>query len=231
MRKSKLLSICNLNAAYGQIVALAGIDLEISDGEIVCLLGRNGMGKSTTVKCICGLLKPSDGKILFKGQNIVGLPSFKVARMGIGLVPEGRRVFTSLTVKENLVGPARPGYWNLDHVTKLFPIFGERLNQQASTLSGGEQQMLSIGRALMTNPSLIILDEATEGLSPIVSDRVWKVLKRIKHEGISILLIDKLSPILTEIADTGFIIEKGKTVWYGQMNKLTNSVARKYLSV
>ncbi len=231
MRKSKLLSICNLNAAYGQIVALAGIDLEISDGEIVCLLGRNGMGKSTTVKCICGLLKPSDGKIVFKGKNIVGIPSFKVARMGVGLVPEGRRVFTSLTVKENLVGSARPGYWNLEHVTKLFPIFGERLNQQASTLSGGEQQMLSIGRALMTNPSLIILDEATEGLSPIVSDRVWKVLKRIKHEGISILLIDKLSPILTEIADTGFIIEKGKTVWYGQMNKLTNSVARKYLSV
>ena len=231
MKKSKLLTVSELHASYGHIRVLKGTHLEISDGEIVCLLGRNGMGKSTTVKCICGLLKPSSGEIFFNGKKILGLPSFKIARMGVGLVPEGRRLFPSLTVKENLIGSARQGYWNLTRIIALFPIIGDRLGQQAATLSGGEQQMLAIGRALMTNPSLIILDEATEGLSPFISDQVWAVLKKIKDEGVSILIIDKLGPRLKEISSSGFILERGETVWLGKTRELSKTVARKYLSV
>ncbi|PQM62984.1 MAG: ABC transporter ATP-binding protein [Rhodobacteraceae bacterium] len=226
-----LLEISNLKARYGDVEALKSIELRVKKGEITCLLGKNGMGKSTIIKCVCGMLKTMTGEINFEGNDIVGLQSHKIARLGVGLVPEGRRIFTSLTVQENLICSARKGYWSLKKIFDLFPILGERVAQSALTLSGGEQQMLAIGRALMTNPILLILDEATEGLSPIVSGQVWEVLKKISDEGVTILIIDKLSSRLKSLSNSGFIVEKGETVWTGEMTGLSNSIARKYLSV
>ena len=231
MARDILLEISDLKASYGEVEALKGIQLSVRKGEITCLLGKNGMGKSTIVKCVCGMLETMTGKINFDGNDIVGLQSFKIARLGVGLVPEGRRIFTSLSVQENLISSSRKGFWDLKKIFGLFPILGERESQSAFTLSGGEQQMLAIGRALMTNPSLLILDEATEGLSPIVSEEVWTVLNKISMEGVTILIIDKLSHRLMSLSHSGFIIEKGETVWTGEMNKLTNSIAKKYLSV
>ena len=162
MTPSKVLELVDVYSSYGESDVLRGIHLEIGRGEIVALLGRNGMGKSTTIKSICGMLNPHKGQIYFNGVNVIGMPSFKIARLGVGLVPEGRRIFANLTVMENLTGSSRKGYWDLPRILDLFPVFEDRLSQRSSTLSGGEQQMLSIGRALMTNPSLILLDEATE---------------------------------------------------------------------
>ena len=231
MDSELLLEISNLKARYGDVEALKSVELRVKKGEITCLLGKNGMGKSTIIKCVCGMLKTMTGEINFEGHDIVGLQSHKIARLGVGLVPEGRRIFTSLTVQENLICSARKGYWSLKKIFDLFPILGERVAQSALTLSGGEQQMLAIGRALMTNPILLILDEATEGLSPIVSGEVWKVLKKISDEGVTILIIDKLSSRLKSLSNSGFIVEKGETVWTGEMTGLSNSIARKYLSV
>lgn len=231
MDSELLLEISNLKARYGDVEALKSIELRVKKGEITCLLGKNGMGKSTIIKCVCGMLKTMTGEINFEGNDIVGLQSHKIARLGVGLVPEGRRIFTSLTVQENLICSARKGYWSLKKIFDLFPILGERVAQSALTLSGGEQQMLAIGRALMTNPILLILDEATEGLSPIVSGQVWEVLKKISDEGVTILIIDKLSSRLKSLSHSGFIVEKGETVWTGEMTALSNSIARKYLSV
>ena len=231
MARDILLEISDLKASYGEVEALKGIQLSVKKGEITCLLGKNGMGKSTIVKCVCGMLETMTGKINFDGNDIVGLQSFKIARLGVGLVPEGRRIFTSLSVQENLISSSRKGFWDLKKIFELFPILGERDSQSAFTLSGGEQQMLAIGRALMTNPSLLILDEATEGLSPIVSEEVWTVLNKISTEGVTILIIDKLSHRLKSLSYYGFIVEKGETVWTGEMTKLTNSIAKKYLSV
>ena len=231
MDSELLLEISNLKARYGDVEALKSIELRVKKGEITCLLGKNGMGKSTIIKCVCGMLKTMTGEINFEGNDIVGLQSHKIARLGVGLVPEGRRIFTSLTVQENLICSARKGYWSLKKIFDLFPILGERVAQSALTLSGGEQQMLAIGRALMTNPILLILDEATEGLSPIVSGQVWEVLKKISDEGVTILIIDKLSSRLKSLSHSGFIVEKGETVWTGEMTGLSNSIARKYLSV
>ena len=231
MDSELLLEISNLKARYGDVEALKSIELRVKKGEITCLLGKNGMGKSTIIKCVCGMLKTMTGEINFEGNDIVGLQSHKIARLGVGLVPEGRRIFTSLTVQENLICSARKGYWSLKKIFDLFPILGERVAQSALTLSGGEQQMLAIGRALMTNPILLILDEATEGLSPIASGEVWKVLKKISDEGVTILIIDKLSSRLKSLSNSGFIVEKGETVWTGEMTGLSNSIARKYLSV
>jgi len=231
MDSELLLEISNLKARYGDVEALKSIELRVKKGEITCLLGKNGMGKSTIIKCVCGMLKTMTGEINFEGNDIVGLQSHKIARLGVGLVPEGRRIFTSLTVQENLICSARKGYWSLKKIFDLFPILGERVAQSALTLSGGEQQMLAIGRALMTNPILLILDEATEGLSPIVSGQVWEVLKKISDEGVTILIIDKLSSRLKSLSNSGFIVEKGETVWTGEMTGLSNSIARKYLSV
>lgn len=231
MDSELLLEISNLKARYGDVEALKSIELRVKKGEITCLLGKNGMGKSTIIKCVCGMLKTMTGQINFEGNDIVGLQSHKIARLGVGLVPEGRRIFTSLTVQENLICSARKGYWSLKKIFDLFPILGERVAQSALTLSGGEQQMLAIGRALMTNPILLILDEATEGLSPIVSGQVWEVLKKISDEGVTILIIDKLSSRLKSLSHSGFIVEKGETVWTGEMTGLSNSIARKYLSV
>ncbi len=229
--KSKLLEVSGLQAHYNQFKALNDIEFNVDEGEIVCLLGRNGMGKSTTVKCICGIIRPSKGSILFKGAAIRALSSFEIANMGIGLVPEGRRIFSNLTLYENLLSAQKKGYWDLSKILDLFPVFKERLNQMSLTLSGGEQQMLSIGRALMTNPSLLILDEATEGLSPIVSEQVWRVLKSISKEGVSILIIDKLSSRLSSLSHSAFLIESGTTVWKGKMEQLTKSIASKHLGV
>ena len=231
MASDSLLEITDLKANYGNVQALKGIHLSVKKGEITSLLGKNGMGKSTIVKCVCGMLKTMTGQINFDGNDIVGLQSFERARLGIGLVPEGRRIFSSLSVQENLIGSSRKGYWDLKKIFELFPILGERGSQGAFTLSGGEQQMLAIGRALMTNPSLLILDEATEGLSPIVSKQVWTVLNKISSEGVTILVIDKISHRLMALSRSGFIIEKGVTVWCGEMTGLSNSIARKYLSV
>ena len=231
MSPTKVLELIDIHSSYGEINVLRGINLEIGMGEIIALLGRNGMGKSTTVKSICGILNPHKGQINFNGTNVIGIPSFKIARMGMGLVPEGRRIFSNLTVGENLIGSSRKGHWDLPKILKLFPVFEKRLSQSASTLSGGEQQMLSIGRALMTNPSLLLLDEATEGLSPVVSKKIWNVLGTISNEGISILLVDKLRKPLKDLSNFGYIIERGKTVWNGNLSNISDIVVSKFLSI
>jgi branched-chain amino acid transport system ATP-binding protein len=215
-----VLSVQNLVAAYGASQVLFDIALEVKDGEVVTLMGRNGMGKTTTVRCIMGLLQPRGGAITFEGRAIAGLAPERIARMGAGLVPEGRQVFASLTVRENLIATAanrlrRANPWTLERVYDLFPRLRERAGQMAGTLSGGEQQMLAVGRALMTNPRLLILDEATEGLAPVIRTEIWHVVERLKSEGQSILLIDKNLGVLKRLADRHYIIEKGRTVWTG----------------
>lgn len=225
------LSIEGLEASYGSSQALFGVDLTMAEGEVTALMGRNGMGKSTTVKAICRLIS-STGKLAFDGQNLNRLPSHKVARLGVGLVPEGRRCFADLTVRENLIAAARPGDWTFETVSALFPRLGERANQRAASLSGGEQQMLAIGRALMTNPRLLILDEATEGLAPIVRQEIWAAIRRLKSEtGMAILLIDKSLKELSIISDQAVILERGKTVWSGAMDRLTPEITERFVGV
>ena len=227
----KLLEINELKSWYGLSQALFDVYLEINQGEVVALLGRNGMGKSTTIRSICGLISNYEGDIKFKNVSIINQPSYKIAQLGIGLVPEGRRAFTNLTVLENLTATAVEGEWNLDKVFHLFPKLAERKHQNASTLSGGEQQMLVIGRALMTNPNLLILDEATEGLSPTIRSEIWKVITILKSKGVSILIIDKSLKQLQDLADKFYILEKGKTVWDGSSKNLTSKIAQRYLGV
>ena len=227
----KLLEINQLRSWYGLSQALFDVNLEIKQGEVVALLGRNGMGKSTTIKSICGLINNYKGEIKFKNISITNQPSYKIAQLGIGLVPEGRRAFTNLTVLENLTATAVEGEWKLEIVFHLFPKLAERKYQSASTLSGGEQQMLVIGRALMTNPNLLILDEATEGLSPTIRSEIWKVIKILKSKSVSILIIDKSLKQLQHLADKFYILEKGKTVWNGFANELTSKIAQRYLGV
>ena len=227
----KLLEINGLKSWYGLSQALFDVNLEINQGEVVALLGRNGMGKSTTIRSICGLISNYEGDIKFKNISIINQPSYKIAQLGIGLVPEGRRAFTNLTVLENLTVTAVEGEWNLDKVFYLFPKLAERKHQNASTLSGGEQQMLVIGRALMTNPNLLILDEATEGLSPTIRSEIWKVITILKSKGVSILIIDKSLKQLQDLADKFYILEKGKTVWDGFSKSLTSKIAQRYLGV
>ena len=215
-----MLVLEGVQAAYGQSQVLFDIGLSIEAGEVVTLLGRNGMGKTTTIRAIMGLTAPSAGSIRLNGREIAGLAPEKIARRGIGLVPEGRRVFPTLTVQENLVATAasgadRPDPWSLDRIYQLFPRLQERRKQRAGTLSGGEQQMLAIGRALMTNPRLLILDEATEGLAPLVRAEIWRCLKLLKEEGEAILIVDKNLAALKRLADRHVIIEKGRTVWSG----------------
>ena len=211
-----LLLVENLRASYGSSQALSGIDLSISEGNVTALMGRNGMGKSTTVKAICRIIN-SQGGLTLEGQNLHLLQSHQVARKGVGLVPEGRRCFTNLSVGENLIAASRPGYWTLNRVAELFPCLEERHDQSAASLSGGEQQMLAIGRALMTNPRLLILDEATEGLAPLIRQEIWAAISQLKHQtGLAILLIDKSLKELTAISDKAVILERGKTVWSGQ---------------
>jgi len=225
------LEIKSLKAWYGASQALFDVNLEIKEGEIVALLGRNGMGKSTTIKSICGLMNKFQGEIIFNNIPLLGMPSYKIAQLGIGLVPEGRRAFSNLTVIENLLATSVDGEWTLDKVFELFPKLEERKFQGAYSLSGGEQQMLVIGRALMTNPKLLILDEATEGLSPTIRLEIWKVIEVLKNKKISILIIDKSLKQLQILADKFYILEKGRTVWKGFPNELTNNTAQKHLGV
>ena len=227
----KLLEIKSLKSWYGESQALFDINLQIEKGEIVALLGRNGMGKSTTINSICGMVHKYDGNINFNNVSLIGMPSYKIAQLGIGLVPEGRRAFSNLTVLENLVATAVDGEWSLLKIYNLFPRLEERKFQLASSLSGGEQQMLVIGRALMTNPKLLILDEATEGLSPTVRSEIWKVIEFLKTKNISILIVDKSLKQLLDLADKFYIVEKGKTVWEGFSQNLTSQIAQKYLGV
>jgi branched-chain amino acid transport system ATP-binding protein len=215
-----MLNVSGLKAAYGPSQVLFDVELEVGEGEVVTLLGRNGMGKTTTVRSIMGLLRPGAGTISFAGRDVFGATPETVARLGVGLVPEGRQVFPTLTVRENLVATAsnrlrRTSQWTLPRIYALFPRLAERADQSAGTLSGGEQQMLAIGRALMTNPKLLILDEATEGLAPVIRTEIWRCIEALKAEGQSILLIDKNLHVLKRLADRHTILEKGRTVWAG----------------
>ena len=226
-----LLLVENLRASYGSSQALSGVDLSISEGKVTALMGRNGMGKSTTVKAICRMIN-SQGGLTLEGQNLHLLHSHQVARKGIGLVPEGRRCFTNLSVGENLIAASRPGHWTLSRIAKLFPRLEERRDQSAASLSGGEQQMLAIGRALMTNPRLLILDEATEGLAPLIRQEIWAAISHLKHQtGLAILLIDKSLKELSAISDNAVILERGKTVWSGPMAHLRRDITESYLGV
>ena len=234
-----LLKVSNLHASYGRAQVLFGVDLSVSVGEVVTLLGRNGMGRSTTIKCLFGLLQPTNGLIEFQDERIENLQSFQIARKGLGLVPEGRQVFPNLTVEENLIATARDNKdsqlkpWSLDRVYQFFPRLRERKNNLGSQLSGGEQQMLAIGRALMTNPTLMVLDEATEGLAPLIRTEIWNALGELKSEGLSLIVIDKnLGPLL-ELADRHFVMEKGKVVWSGNSNELkaNSQIVHEYLGV
>ena len=226
-----LLNVKNLKAWYGDSQALFGINLKAEQGQMVALLGRNGMGKSTTIKAICGMINKIEGEVFFQDQFVLKKPSYEIAKLGFGLVPEGRRIFTNLTVYENLICSARKGYWTTDRLKLIFPRLNERLDQMASSLSGGEQQMLSIGRALMTNPKLLILDEATEGLSPNLRSEIWSVISEIKKQGISIILIDKYLQKIKSLADYLYILQRGKNVWEGSSKNLDNRTIKKYLSI
>ncbi|MEO9614496.1 MAG: ABC transporter ATP-binding protein [Nitratireductor sp.] len=226
-----MLKVSALQAAYGASQVLFDVAFEIAEGEVVTLLGRNGMGKTTTVRAIMGLLPPMAGEVQIDGRSVFGAAPEAVARLGVGLVPEGRQVFPTLSVRENLVATAsnrlrRAEPWTLERVYALFPRLRERAGQSAVTLSGGEQQMLVIGRALMTNPRLLILDEATEGLAPVIRAEIWACVERLKAEGQSILLIDKNIHVLKRLANRHFVLEKGRTVWSGDGADLERDTER-----
>ena len=233
-----LLQLSNVETAYGRSQVLFGISFDIAAGEMVTLMVRNGMGKTTTVRSVMGLTPAKAGAIRFDGQNIRDLPAYQVAKLGIGLVPEGRQVFPNLTARENLLataanrsGAAEP--WTLAKICALFPKLAERIDSMASQLSGGEQQMLAIGRALMTNPRLLILDEATEGLAPLVRVEIWQCLTSLKSAGQSLLVIDKNVETLIRIADRHYLVERGRVVWSGTSAALAAApqVQHRYLGV
>lgn len=227
-----LLELKGITASYGPSQALFGVDLALEAGEVCALMGRNGMGKSTTIKVICRMLKQSAGTVHFNGRDLGPLPSYKAAQAGLGLVPEGRRCFGPLTVYENLIAAARPGPWDFERVCALFPRLGERADQVAVSLSGGEQQMLAIGRALMTNPTLLMLDEATEGLAPVVRQEIWAAVATLKRDaGLALLVVDKSLAELRQVADRAVILERGASVWSGRMDALDATVADQYLGV
>ena len=226
-----LLKIEKLSAWYGDSRVLKEVDIEINDGEIVALLGRNGMGKTTTLHSVCGIIEKISGNIFFNKNFISNLPSYEISKLGIGLVPEGRRIFSNLTVEENLIVASRKGYWDLNKIKQIFPRLSERLTQMSNSLSGGEQQMLAIARTLMTNPKLIILDEATEGLSPNIRNEIWTIISQIKKKDISIILVDKYLNKIKKFADKLYILEKGENAWNGKPSLLTDQIIKKYLSV
>jgi branched-chain amino acid transport system ATP-binding protein len=233
-----MLELEGVETYYGNIQALFGMSLHCEHGEVTTLIGRNGMGKTTTVGSIIGTLQSRAGHIFFNGQDIRGKPAYEIAQAGIGLVPEGRQIFPNLSVRENLVATAanysdskQP--WTMERVLEFFPRLGERLDNQGSQLSGGEQQMLAIGRALMLNPRLLILDEATEGLAPLIRQEIWRRLEQLKQSGLSILLIDKNIDEFAHIADRHFIVEKGQVVWQGKSDELTanDELKARYLGI
>jgi branched-chain amino acid transport system ATP-binding protein len=234
----RLLELSNVETCYGLSQVLFGVSLVIGAGEMVTLMGRNGMGKTTTVRSIMGLTPATAGSIRFAGNEMRGVPSYRVAKSGIGLVPEGRQIFPNLSARENLVatasnrlGAAEP--WTLEKVYDLFPRLAERIGNMGNQLSGGEQQMLAIGRALMTNPRLLILDEATEGLAPLIRQEIWQCLTRLKAAGQSILVIDKNVAALTRIADRHYLIERGRVVWSGTSAELAAvpDIQHRYLGI
>ena len=234
----KLLQLDSIETCYGLSQVLFKLSLAIAPGEMVTLMGRNGMGKTTTIRSILGLTPARAGSIRFRGREIRALPSYRIAQLGIGLVPEGRQIFPNLTARENLVAAAANRLdardpWTLDKVCDLFPRLAERLSGMGNLLSGGEQQMLAIGRALMTNPQLMILDEATEGLAPLIRDDIWRCLARLKAEGQAVLVVDKNVDALTEIADRHYIIERGRVVWTGNSAELVAApdVGHRYLGI
>ncbi len=238
MSDAMLLELDDVETCYGRSQVLFGLSLGIRGGEMVTLMGRNGMGKTTTVRSVMGLTPALRGSIRFAGRDIRGLPAYRVAKLGLGLVPEGRQVFPNLTVHENLVATAanRNGgaaAWTLERVHDLFPRLAERGRSMGNQLSGGEQQMLAIGRALMTNPRLLILDEATEGLAPLIRAEIWRCLVRLRREGLAILLIDKNVEALTRIADRHYVIERGRVTWTGTSAALAAAVdvQHRYLGV
>jgi branched-chain amino acid transport system ATP-binding protein len=233
-----MLRVDNLEGFYGASQALFGMAFAVDAGEVVTLMGRNGMGKTTTVHAVMGLLPQRRGVIEFEGRRVDQLPAFRIARLGLGLVPEGRQIFPNLTVRENLVAASanrsgRTHPWTLARVFELFPRLAERQNNRGNQLSGGEQQMLAIGRALMTNPRLLILDEATEGLAPLIRQEIWACLARLKAEGQAILVIDKNVGTLVRLADRHYIVEKGRVVWSGPSSALAADpeLQRRYLGV
>jgi branched-chain amino acid transport system ATP-binding protein len=233
-----MLAVEALEAAYGVSQVLFGVTLRVDASEVVTLLGRNGMGKTTTVRTIMGIMRPKAGAVTFDGRALHGLPSYRVARAGLGLVPEGRQIFPNLSVRENLVATAanrgsRLDPWTLEKVFALFPRLEERRGNMGNQLSGGEQQMLAIARALMTNPKLLILDEATEGLAPLIRADIYRSIERMKGAGLSILVIDKDVKALTRVADRHYVLEKGRVVWSGSSADLAASedVQHKYLGV
>jgi branched-chain amino acid transport system ATP-binding protein len=233
-----MLELDNVATFYGTIQALFGMSLRCEEGQVTTLIGRNGMGKTTTVGSIIGTLASRNGEIRFDGINIRGKPAYEVAQLGIGLVPEGRQIFPNLSVRENLVATAAnysgsDDPWTLDKVLEFFPRLRERLANQGNQLSGGEQQMLAIGRALMLNPRLLILDEATEGLAPLIRQEIWRRLEQLKQSGLTILLIDKNIDEFAHIADRHFIVEKGQVVWQGDSDALSGDAQLKarYLGI
>ena len=227
-----LLSVRNVSAGYGATRALFDVSLEIAPGETLALLGRNGTGKTTTIRTVCRLLPLAGGELRFDGHDLAALPAHRAARLGIGLVPEGRRCFRTLDVRENLVAAARPGPWDLAAVEALFPRLAERRAQRASALSGGEQQMLAIGRALMTNPRLLILDEATEGLAPLVRAEIWGAIRGLgAGSGLAILVVDKSLAELARVADRAVVLERGASVWSGPMASLPAEVVERRLGL
>jgi branched-chain amino acid transport system ATP-binding protein len=226
-----MLTVENLDAGYGEAQILFGVDLSVGAGEVVTLLGRNGMGKTTTVRAIMGLIRPRAGRVSFGGVDLTGSAPFRLAQAGIGLVPEGRQVFPTLSVEENLIATAASRFgtprWTLERVYAFLPRLKERKANRGNQLSGGEQQMLAIGRALMTNPKLVILDEATEGLAPIIRQEIWSCLSALKAEGESILVIDKNVDALAKIADRHVVLEKGRVAWRGSSDELRSDSAVK----
>jgi branched-chain amino acid transport system ATP-binding protein len=233
-----LLEVADIETRYGRSQVLFGVSLSIAAGEVVTLMGRNGMGKTTTVRSIMGLTPAVSGAIRFAGQDIRQLPSYRIAQLGIGLVPEGRQVFPNLSARENLIATAANRAeareaWTLEKVCALFPRLQQRIGSMANLLSGGEQQMLAIGRALMTNPRLLILDEATEGLAPLIRGEIWRCLAELKAEGLAILVIDKNVQALTRLADRHYMIERGRVVWSGLSADLAKSpdIQHRYLGI
>jgi branched-chain amino acid transport system ATP-binding protein len=228
-----MLEVRNLETSYGRSQVLFGISFDVASSQVVSLLGRNGMGKTTTVRSIMGITPPRSGTISFGNRKISGLPPYRIAQAGLGLVPEGRQVFPNLTVRENLVATHRKGPWTLERVFKLFPHLEARKGNYGNQLSGGEQQMLAIARALMTNPRLLILDEAAEGLAPLVRAEIYRSIERLKAEGLSILVIDKDVKALSRVADRHYVLEKGRVVWSGTSAELSadTNVQHRYLGV
>ncbi|MEM6498453.1 MAG: ABC transporter ATP-binding protein [Pseudomonadota bacterium] len=233
-----MLRVQNLEAAYGSSQVLFGVSLEVNDGEVVTLLGRNGMGKTTTINTIVGIVKTAGGDVTFDDIAISGAPSYRIAQRGVGLVPEGRQIFPNLNVRENLIATAAnrrrdPTPWTIERIFKMFPQLEQRQTSMGNLLSGGEQQMLAIGRALMTNPKLLILDEATEGLAPLIREEIWACLRSIRDDGLSILVVDKNVADLVKLANRHYVLEKGKVVWTGSSDELSASedVQHRYLGV